>query len=409
MPDELDSVFVLENCRTTTFVFSPSGKYRAEVSTYNTGATTWDVSRAVVYHVHTGVQIADIKRNYPHMPLTWVEGHSNGHDYLITGKLYYGQTVVELTSEARREYPEDPTGNEYCWSTVQPLADGRTLAVIGCYWGAPGHYEFFDFSDPMSGWPELPVEPDLRLDDDGLLREDAEGVVWSSGSWIHTSTGQTEREIEIETHPLSVQAMQAANAGDTVRAEELRAAHLQAWIDHEDAPDQFHFEEDHVVRLVRDGNVMRVVSETKSERLLAAEQKRAEWAERHKAKSAQLRAECPRIEFILQRHGVEGERDRHYGTFHPSAYDKANGDENYLRYTYAVVPQSLSDVCRRRACFTWGATHGSVAVTYDEAAGDAGWKCTKKFELSRDMAEFEAAWAEAENFIEKGLPLGNVQ
>ena len=58
MPDELDSVFVLENCRTTTLVFSPLGKYRAEVSTYNTGATTWDVSQAVVYHVHTGGQIA---------------------------------------------------------------------------------------------------------------------------------------------------------------------------------------------------------------------------------------------------------------------------------------------------------------------------------------------------------------
>ena len=80
---------------------SPSGKYLLRVTLYKNGGDYWDFSRGRVYSGNKVV--GDVKRNYPSFPFAWVEEHQ-GHDYLLCGEDYQGQTVLELDTGERTDY-----------------------------------------------------------------------------------------------------------------------------------------------------------------------------------------------------------------------------------------------------------------------------------------------------------------
>lgn len=135
---------------------SPSGKYRLEVVPYKTGKNTWNYTCGVIFQGKR--KITEVRRNYSRFPFAFVENHPNGHDYLICGEDYQGQTIVELDTGKRiSSVPHAKRfGAGFCWVKITPSPDGTMLAVEGCVWAAPYEVLIVDFTNPMDPpWLEL--------------------------------------------------------------------------------------------------------------------------------------------------------------------------------------------------------------------------------------------------------------
>jgi hypothetical protein len=157
---------------------SPSGKYRLVVTPVQTKPGCWNYSQGLVYAVGNDTAIADFQRNYSSFPFLWVEDHVNGHSYVVGGEDYQGQTVIELDTGKRRDHlpPEAKEGHGFCWVGMKFRAEGSVLVVDGCYWACPYEFRFYDFSDPMAGWPQIGegtwIDNDRReptFNDDGTI------------------------------------------------------------------------------------------------------------------------------------------------------------------------------------------------------------------------------------------------
>jgi hypothetical protein len=140
---------------------SPSGKYELLTSKYTTKEGCWNYSRGIIRNRGGGV-IADVKRNYSHFPFCWVEDHQSGHDYLVCGEDYQGQTIIELDTGNRKDYlPEEAKkGFGFCWVSVHPSPNKNILAVNGCIWAGPYEVLFVDFSNPMKELIYLEKQPE---------------------------------------------------------------------------------------------------------------------------------------------------------------------------------------------------------------------------------------------------------
>jgi hypothetical protein len=147
---------------------SPSGKYRLEISWYDTKPGAWDVTLGAVFRDGIDEPIAEIYRNYSSFPFLFIEEHPNGHDYLVCGEDYQGQTVIELDTGARRDHlPEDAKkGHGFCWIAMRFEASANLIVAEGCIWACPYEQRFYDFANPMAGWPDL--ECDECIDDDAM-------------------------------------------------------------------------------------------------------------------------------------------------------------------------------------------------------------------------------------------------
>lgn len=139
---------------------SPSGEYHLVIYKYKTDPGYGDVSLGKIYKKGSDTPLFEVRRNFYSFPYSWVEGHPNGHDYLITGEDYQGQTVLELDTGNRRDYlPEAAKkGHGFCWAGHAFNYKHQILVVEGCFWAAPYESKFFDFSDPMSGWSEIVMD-----------------------------------------------------------------------------------------------------------------------------------------------------------------------------------------------------------------------------------------------------------
>lgn len=128
---------------------SPSGKYKLVTSTYKTREGCWNFSRGQVYK--DNILIADVKRNYSRFWFCWVEEHPNGHDYLVCGEDYQGQTFIELDTGNRRDALSAGAdkGSGFCWAEAIPSPDKSMLAVNGCIWAGVFQTKIFDFTNPM--------------------------------------------------------------------------------------------------------------------------------------------------------------------------------------------------------------------------------------------------------------------
>ena len=144
-------------------VVSPSGKYGLIITPYTTGKGCWNYTLGEVF-VEDQL-IALVKRNYSSFPYAWVEAHANGHDYLVCGENYQGQTIIELDTGKRIDYlPEmAKLGGGFCWTDIVPSFDGNLLAVVGCYWGSPYEVVIYDFSNPMDA-PWIILNRDIDND-----------------------------------------------------------------------------------------------------------------------------------------------------------------------------------------------------------------------------------------------------
>jgi hypothetical protein len=138
---------------------SPSGRYHLRTRTYGTAAHPWAFSRGVVTRVADGAIVCDLARNLGNFQCTFVE--KDGREYLIAGRSYMSQTIVDLDRGIEHEPDGDHfDGGAFCWADCWLSPDGNTLAVDGCVWACPYEYRFFDFGDPARGWPSLPLVGD---------------------------------------------------------------------------------------------------------------------------------------------------------------------------------------------------------------------------------------------------------
>lgn len=145
-----EEYFIPENLQSQKSYNSPSGKYRIVIESYKTTSGAWNYTRGLVYN--DTKLIADVKRNYCSFPYLFVEDHPNGHDYLICGEDYQGQTIIELDTGKRIDYLPDGAkkGYGFCWAHYETSPDKTLLVVEGCYWACPYETIIMDFSDPMT-------------------------------------------------------------------------------------------------------------------------------------------------------------------------------------------------------------------------------------------------------------------
>jgi len=194
---------------------SPSGRYRLLIRWYATKEGCWNYSRGTVYRVSDDEMVCDIVRNYSIFHHSFVT--KDDHEYLITGRSYMSQTIVDLDAGIEhepQEYHYDGLG--FCWARAFLSPDGQTLLVDGCHWAAPYEFRFYDFRDPSKGWPEIPVitsveeyekhkdhlseatQTALYADEkDPTFNEDGTITVYESAS-IFKPTGQREDDISME-------------------------------------------------------------------------------------------------------------------------------------------------------------------------------------------------------------------
>ena len=141
---------------------SPTGTYKMVIDRYTTREGNWDYSRGRVYQGDD--LIADVKRNYPQFPFSWV-CHPDGNTYLYCGSDYQGQTFINLRTGERRDTMSEGSeeGWGFCWAAHHPAPRGSTyFAVEGCYWGAPYEVWAFDITDPMHPKPVFKVNGDFE-------------------------------------------------------------------------------------------------------------------------------------------------------------------------------------------------------------------------------------------------------
>lgn len=144
------------SCGKPQEIISPSGRFRLLIRCYSTKKGGWNYSRGTVYRVTDNVEICDIKRNYSAFHYSFVT--KNGEEFLISGRSYMNQTIVNLDRGVEYEPIIKETGGEFCWAESFLSPDGNVLVVDGCYWACPYMLKFFDFSDPSKGWAELELD-----------------------------------------------------------------------------------------------------------------------------------------------------------------------------------------------------------------------------------------------------------
>lgn len=150
-----------ENVIETSQHMSPSGNYKLIVKKYNTskvsGQSTWEYTQGLAYDMDNNL-IGYIKRNYSEFPFVFFK--QDEKEYLVSGRSYMKQTILDLQSGEIYDNSDNPDVDEFCWADISQL-DENTLVVNGCYWGGGYEYKFFDFSDITKGWPELQVDDEI--------------------------------------------------------------------------------------------------------------------------------------------------------------------------------------------------------------------------------------------------------
>ena len=185
------------------FHTSPSGKYTVEITSYENPR----YSRGVIRNAQTEELIAEVVRNIDHFPFSWCEGHPTGHDYLICGEDYQGQTIVELDTGQRVDFIPDEAeqGAGFCWVKHYPAPDGKHLFIDGCIWAGAYEMILFDFSKPL----DLPYQELNRWFVNEVQGFQPDGSFWfdysieirlSDGKPVDDFTDKEWDEYELEYH-----------------------------------------------------------------------------------------------------------------------------------------------------------------------------------------------------------------
>lgn len=216
---------------------SPSGRYKLVTTPFKTGTNTWSYTQGLVYKVGSDTPIAEVQRNYSSFPFLFVEDHPNGHQYLTCGEDYQGQTVIELDTGERRNYlpAEAKQGHGFCWSSYRFHPESLILVVDGCYWASSYDFKFFDFSDPMSGWPEIETETDKKVwvqSDDRWPTFNQDGTITCYQSEDPDDEWETDEEYE------AAKAKCGLASTKTFRREGLKLILQEEWVSDKERADR---------------------------------------------------------------------------------------------------------------------------------------------------------------------------
>lgn len=173
---------------------SLSGKYKLIIEEYTTENGFGNVSLGKVFLNSNSRLLFEVKRNYSMFPFLFVEGHANGNDYLICGKDYQGQTILELNTGEQLDYlPEGAkNGVGFCWRIISCSQEKDVLGIQGCFWACPEEQIFVDFSEPMK-LPYLTFSVFPGIDDNSAVKNS-----WSSVEGVGITYSGYE-EIEKKT------------------------------------------------------------------------------------------------------------------------------------------------------------------------------------------------------------------
>lgn len=205
---------------------SPSGRYTLEVGQKATKPGCWSYSTGIVKR--DGKVIGEVNRNYHSFPFCFVEDHPNGHDYLICGEDYQGQTVIELDTGERRDVRSDGAekGVGFCWASYEFNRELEIVIVDGCIWACPYEYRFYGFSDPMSGWPELEIDsPQGYIDAGEKAPTVANGLITCYDVRVDYDDDDEDDENDEEGEVVATQ---------TFKREGNKLVLVQTWIDPEE-------------------------------------------------------------------------------------------------------------------------------------------------------------------------------
>jgi len=156
----MDEYYKDEYVTETTEHISPTNKYKLIIKTYDTsiksGKSTWAYTQGFVYDINNNL-IGSIKRNYSSFPFVFFK--QGPKEYLVSGRSYMRQTILDLETGKVYDNTEDPDADDFCWAEIIQL-DENTIVAQGCYWGGGYEYRFFDFTNIsiLQKWPELKVE-----------------------------------------------------------------------------------------------------------------------------------------------------------------------------------------------------------------------------------------------------------
>lgn len=145
----MKDIFKPENKRLDEVETLICGKYKLVVTPYKVGKGYWDYTEGVVYNQQNEI-IATIQRNYSSFWYCFIEDHIDGHDYLLCGADYQGQTVIQLDTGQRVDYIPKAAkhGMGFCWIETKQISPTNIL-VTGCYWAFPTETLVVDFTNPM--------------------------------------------------------------------------------------------------------------------------------------------------------------------------------------------------------------------------------------------------------------------
>lgn len=204
---------------------SPSGGYKLVVTPYGTKPGCWPYTQGLVYKIGSDSPIAEVQRNYSSFPYLFIEDHPNGHQYLVCGADYQGQTVIELDTGKRRDFlPEEAKqGFGFCWASYEFNRDNQILVVDGCFWACPYQFCFYDFSDPMSGWSEI--------ESDGIYSDDRNPTFESDGTIkCYRSESAADDDDDDDDDDESVKKERPIAAFSTFRREGLKLILVEEWV-----------------------------------------------------------------------------------------------------------------------------------------------------------------------------------
>lgn len=365
--DEITNYFCDENERVNLRKkeYSPSGRFGLLIRNYSTKKGCWNYSRGTLFRESDGQQVADIKRNYSAFHHSWVE--KDGQEYLISGRSYMNQCIVNADAGCEFEMSDESLvkkGCAFCWATAKLSTDEKTLLVDGCYWGAPYEYRFFDFSNPMTGWPELPIvsarnyeqggeclkEHEFILADDGkdpLFIEDGTVTLYSTSN-IYKPTGQREEEISME------------------QIEVFGSAY--------DKESNWDMEEEVIYTLRRRGGFMVIEKIWKSDWQLEKEREQEEWRKKDAAQKKEWAETSTLLTSLTEI--LKDDTDLLLGDLWwrgSSQKDRENGEKN-VWFFYHQIKAKVED-SKRSASLEWGTLEGEVWAVL--------WTCGKGEEKKR--------------------------
>lgn len=270
-----------ENCKEETDEkLSPSGKYKLLIRSYSTSPGCWNHTRGTVTRVSDGTEVCDIVRNYSFTHSFVTKGDV---EYLITGRSYMSQTIINLETGQDME-PQDfhYEGFAFCWVRATLMGDEKTLLVDGCHWACPYEFRFHDFSAPEDkGWAPLPVtelsewekHKDNLFDEEGDYNGDWTSLYSDAQSPVMNDDGTFTVLQSVEVYKPTGQRQ------SEITDEEEEAIGDEAY----DDEDNWDYDVDVKMTLERRGDIMVITDIWKSEKQVEKEAKQQAYHDKQKA------------------------------------------------------------------------------------------------------------------------------